>query len=148
MTRTPSGPRHRSTFRVRYGETDQMGIAYHANYLVWCEIGRTDFIREELGISYAQLERDGLLLAVAEAHLRYHASARYDEPVAVDTWIERVQSRAITFAYRVVRPEPDGAETRLATASTTLMPLNREGELRTLPRELRQRFDALVGAAP
>lgn len=146
MTDAAPGRVSRSTFRVRYGETDQMGIAYHANYLVWCEIGRTDFIREKLGMSYARLERDGLLLAVAEAHVRYHASARYDETVAVDTWIERVQSRAITFAYRVVRPEADGGETRLATASTTLMALDRDGELRKLPPELRDRFDALAGA--
>jgi len=69
-----------SEFRVRYAETDQMGVAYHANYLIWCEIGRTDYIRQH-GLSYARMERDGLLLAVSEANVRFHASARYDELV-------------------------------------------------------------------
>ena len=63
-----------SEVRVRYAETDQMGVAYHANYLVWCEVGRTDFIRH-LGVTYAEMERRGVRLAVADAHLRYHASA-------------------------------------------------------------------------
>lgn len=118
-----------------------MGVAYHANYLVWCEIGRTDFIRG-LGMSYAELERGGLLLTVAEARVRYHASARYDETVAVDTWVEEVKSRSITFGYRVVRPEEDGSETRLASALTTLIALDQEGTLRRLPPELRDRFAA------
>ncbi len=138
----PRGRVSRSSFRVRYGETDQMGLAYHANYLVWCEIGRTDFMRE-LGSSYAELERDGLLLAVAEAHIRYHASAYYDEVVHVETWIERAQSRSITFGYRVLRTDDDG-ETRLATASTRLIALDRDGRLRRLPDELRARFRAVV----
>ena len=119
-----------STFRVRYGETDQMGVAYHANYLVWCEIGRTDFIRS-LGITYAELERRGHILAVAEASLRYAASARYDDVVRVETRVESVKSRTITFAYEITREEPEPA--RLATARTVLVSIDREGAPRRLP---------------
>jgi len=132
---------HRSTVRVRYGETDQMGIAHHANYLLWCEVGRSDFMRE-LGKSYADLEKKGLFLAVAEVKVRYHASAYYDEAVDVDTWIERLQSRSITFGYRVLRTDDDG-ETRLATASTRLIAVDRNGRPRTLPPELRTLFDGV-----
>lgn len=125
MTRRSS-----STFRVRYGETDQMGLAYHPNYLVWCEIGRTDYIRE-LGITYAELERRGHLLAVAEARVRYAAPARYDDLIRVETRLENVKSRTLTFAYDIARVEPDAA--RLATASTTLISIDPDGAPRRLP---------------
>lgn len=120
--------------RVRYSETDQMGVVYHANYLVWCEVARTDFIRS-LGTSYADLERSGLFLAVTEATIRYHASARYDDSIRVEVWPESVQSRAITFGYRVWRTGADGNQ-RLATASTRLVALDREGAPRVLPSGL------------
>lgn len=130
-------PRSTSTIRVRYGETDQMGIAYHAHYLVWCEIGRTDFMRD-LGITYAELERRGHFLAVAEASVRYGASAHYDDIVRVETWVERVKSRTITFRYEMTREEPDPA--RLATAHTTLVSLDQEGTPRRLPDGVLERF--------
>ena len=119
-----------STFRVRYGETDQMGVAYHANYLVWCEIGRTDYIRS-LGVTYAELESRGHILAVADASVRYAASARYDDVVRVETRLESVKSRTITFAYDIFRDEPEPA--RLATARTTLVSIDRSGAPRRLP---------------
>ena len=119
-----------STFRVRYAETDQMGVAYHAHYLVWCEIGRTDFIRD-VGISYAELERRGHLLAVADASVRYAASARYDDLVRVVTTLSAVKSRTLTFAYEIHRDEPDPAV--LATAMTTLISLDQDGVPRRLP---------------
>jgi acyl-CoA thioester hydrolase len=70
--------------RVRYGETDQMGIVYHPVYLMWCEIGRTEYMRQ-LGMPYASLEARGTLLAVADASLRYHAPARYDDMIRIET---------------------------------------------------------------
>jgi acyl-CoA thioester hydrolase len=127
-----------STFRVRYSETDQMGFAHHPNYLVWCEIARTDFIRE-LGTTYAELERAGLLLAVTEAELRYAAPARYDDVVVVECTLERVQSRSITFNYEIKRLEP-GPEQRLATARTRLVAIDTAGIPRTIPSELLLRF--------
>ena len=75
--------------RVRYGETDQMGVVYHAEYLVWCEIGRTEYIRAA-GLAYAEMERRGTTLAVADASLRYHAPARYDDRVRVETSLRSV----------------------------------------------------------
>ena len=127
-----------SRLRVRYDETDQMGVVYHANYLVWCDIGRTEYMRA-LGAAYADLERDGLFLAVADAALRYHAPARYDDLIRVDTWIERVQSRTITFAYEISRDDPDGP-VRLVTATTRLVALDRNGRPRTLPASLQEIF--------
>jgi acyl-CoA thioester hydrolase len=128
-----------STFRVRYAETDQMGVAYHTHYLVWCEIGRTDFIRQ-LGKSYAEIERDdNLLLAVAEAQVRYAASARYDDLVTVETRLERAQSRILTFVYRIYRDEPT-PRMLLATATTRLIALDRNASPRQLPQDLLNRF--------
>lgn len=122
-----------SSFRVRYAETDQMGVVYHTHYLVWCEIGRTDYIRQ-FGASYAELEREGLLLAVADAQIRYAASARYDDLITVETWIEKAQSRILTFGYEIYRDEP--SRLLLASAVTKLIALDRNGSPRTIPQEL------------
>lgn len=121
-----------SELRVRYAETDQMGVVYHANYLVWCEIGRTDFIRRA-GKSYADLEREGVLLAVSDASLRFHASARYDDPVQVFTSLQAVGSRGMTFAYRIVRADSGST---LVTANTSLVCINRDGRLSRLPADV------------
>lgn len=127
----------RSEIRVRYAESDQMGVAYHANYLVWCEVGRTDLIRQ-LGMSYAEMERSGVMLAVADAQLRYHAPARYDDLVKIVTHLTGVRSRMVTFTYELFKVRDDGsAGERLATASTTLVSLDREGKPAVLPQEMR-----------
>jgi acyl-CoA thioester hydrolase len=131
----------RSEFRVRYSETDQMGVVYHTNYLVWCEIGRTDLIRTS-GLTYAELERRGILLAVAEANIRYHAAARYDDLVRVDTALVTVRSRAVTFDYLITNA--DTGE-RLASARTVLVSLDRRGRPVTLPDDFRQRLEEQRG---
>jgi acyl-CoA thioester hydrolase len=131
--------RSASMLRVRYGETDQMGVAYHPNYLAWCEVGRTDFIRE-LGTSYAEIERQGYFLAVAEASVRYATPARYDDTIRVETWLESVKSRALTFAYEVHRADPSPG--LLATARTTLVSIDEAGTPRRLPREILDLFRA------
>lgn len=127
---------HVSEFRVRYAETDQMGVVYHSNYLVWCEIGRTDFIRT-LGGSYAELERGGTALAVVEAHLRFMRPARYDEIIRVATRVTEVRTRVVRFDYEI-STELGGT---LATAYTTLVGMTREGRSATLPTELRQALE-------
>jgi acyl-CoA thioester hydrolase len=127
----------RSEFRVRYSETDQMGVVYHTNYLVWCEIGRTDFIRTT-GLTYAELERRGVLLAVAEANIRYHAAARYDDLIRVDTTLAAIRSRAVTFDYLITNG--DTAE-RLASARTVLVSLDRRGRPVTLPDDFRGQLE-------
>lgn len=140
-----SGSPVRSTveFRVRYAETDQMGVVYHANYLVWCEMGRTELIRV-LGASYAEMEESGVRLAVADASVRYHAPARYDDLITVETRVEAVRSRSVTFGYRVLRPALDGNVTRLASARTVLVALDAHGAPRTLPAPVRDLLRSAV----
>lgn len=125
-------------FRVRYAETDQMGIVYHSHYLVWCEVGRTEYIRR-LGMPYAEIERQGTKLAVSEAALRFHGPARYDELVRVETTISEVKSRTIHFAYRILNAE---TLARLVTATTTLISLDAVGRPTSLPRDFRERMHA------
>jgi acyl-CoA thioester hydrolase len=129
MTATPFA----IEFRVRYAETDQMGVVYHAEYLVWCEIGRTEFIRS-LGLPYSEMERRGFKLAVADASIRYHAPARYDDLVRVETTLTEVRSRAITFDY-IIRDAGSGS--RLVTARTLLVSL--DGDARPVPLSLELR---------
>jgi acyl-CoA thioester hydrolase len=100
-------------FRVRYAETDQMGVVYHSHYLVWCEIGRTDLIRQ-LGTSYASLEKDGIGLAVIDASVRYHSGAKYDDLVRVRTTVTDVRSRTVKFDYRIETQPPGCASRRPA----------------------------------
>src|SRR3954453_13166781 len=89
---------HATELRVRYAETDRMGVVYYANYLVWCEVGRVEFLRSH-GRSYAALEAEGTGLAVAEATVRYLAPARFDDLVRVETILTGVRSRAVIFDY-------------------------------------------------
>jgi acyl-CoA thioester hydrolase len=87
--------------RVRYAETDQMGVVYYANYLVWMEVGRVELCKH-CGFNYRDMERDdGIVLAVAEANCRYSAPARFDDEVIVRTWIEDPHSRMVTFRYEM-----------------------------------------------
>ena len=120
----------RVEFRVRYAETDQMGVVYHANYLIWCEIGRTDHIRT-LGASYREMEEQGITLAVSEASLRFIAPAKYDDMIRVETSLSRVTSRTLTFDY-VITHADTGA--KLATASTSLISLDPERTGLGVPR--------------
>ena len=127
-------------FRVRYAETDQMQVVYHANYLVWCEIGRTDLIRR-LGTSYADIERQGISLAVVDASLRYHAAAKYEDIVRVRTVLVEARSRSVTFQYTIENADT-GA--KLVTARTTLASINGEGKLVTMPDHLRQSLESAL----
>ncbi len=129
-----------SELRVRYAETDQMGVVYHANYLVWCEIGRTDFIRA-LGASYAQMERDGVRLAVSGVALRFHASARYDDAIRVHTRVTDARSRGLTFAYRILHVDTDAL---LVSGTTALVSLSGAGRLVSLPATVLAPLRAVV----
>jgi acyl-CoA thioester hydrolase len=124
--------------RVRYAETDQMGVVYHANYLIWCEIARTELIRRRL-VSYAELEKQGVFLAVTDASIRYNAPARYDDLVRVATWLTEVRSRTVVFAYQIDRVnEKTGDTNRLASATTTLVVLGPDSRPRKMPSSLVQ----------
>ena len=131
---TTTRPHFDVEFRVRYAETDQMGVVYHSEYLVWCEVGRTEYIRA-LGLPYAEMERRGALLTVADASLRYHGSARYDDMIRVETTVTEVRSRAVVFEY-LIRHLPSG--TRLVTARTMLVSLDRNARPAPLPAEVRE----------
>lgn len=116
--------------RVRYAETDAMGIVHHAVYPIWMELGRSDFLRE-LGQSYAEWERQGVMMSVAELQVTFRAPARYDELVEVRTRLVEVNRRKITFAYAILR---EG--TRLVEGRTVHVVTGPDGRARTLPEDL------------
>jgi acyl-CoA thioester hydrolase len=117
-----------SRFRVRYAETDQMGMVYYANYLVWMEVGRSDYCRE-CGFSYRELEREEhAYLAVAEANCRYLAPARYDDEIRVETEMQRAGSRIIEFSYRI-----KNGSTLLAEGRTVHVVIGADGKPRSMP---------------
>ena len=108
------------TVRVRYAETDQMGIVYYANYLVWFELGRVELLRS-LGLAYSQLETEHeCILPVVESSCRYRSPARYDDEILIETRPALLRSSVIKFAYRILRKEHDGAEPRLLAEGETL----------------------------
>ena len=103
--------------RVRYAETDQMGVVYHSNHFIWFEIGRVEFLRQ-LGFSYKDMEAaDGCFIAVVDARCRYKAPARYDEEIIVRTHLKNIRESVIHFGYELVRSS-DGV--LLAEGETTL----------------------------
>ena len=117
-----------SRFRVRYAETDQMGMVYYANYFVWMEIGRTDFCRE-CGFRYADLEREEqAFLPVAEADCRYRSPARYDDEITVETTIERLNRRLVEFSYKIKT-----ADALLAGGRTLHVIMGADGKPRSMP---------------
>lgn len=125
--------------RVRYSETDQMGVVYHANYLVWMEVARVDYCRAA-GFRYKDLERDfGILLAVTEVDCRYLSPARYDDEIEIETIVTRSHHRAITFGYEIrLVPEAEGEKPRLlAKGRTNHIFLNRELRPTALPMQFR-----------
>src|SRR5215831_7249836 len=122
-----------SRLRVRYAETDQMGMVYYANYLIWFEVGRSNFCRE-CGFNYRDLEREEQsFLAVAEANCRYLAPARYDDEIVVQTELKRVGNRIIEFAYRIRRDA-----TLLAEGRTVHVVIGPDGKSRVLPERYLQ----------
>jgi len=108
---------HRMTVRVRYPEADPMGRLHHAHLLVYCEMGRTELLRER-GLVYAEMEARGRYVAIAEVHVRYRAAARYDEELIVETRVREVRGARVEFANRLVR-EDAGGETVVAEAEIT-----------------------------
>jgi acyl-CoA thioester hydrolase len=130
-----------SSLRVRYAETDQMGVVYYANYLIWFEVGRTDLCRK-LGFAYREMEReDGLYLIVAEARCRYKAPARYDDELEVRTCLREQRKRVLIFGYEIYR-QPD--EELLAEGETVHVITDKNGRPRALPEKYRDVFDAYL----
>jgi acyl-CoA thioester hydrolase len=124
--------RSSSRLRVRYAETDQMGIVYYANYFVWFEIGRTDWLRQG-GWSYREMEREGLALPVIEAHCDYRRPARYDDQIDIRTDGTLLSPLRVKFAYEVARVE-DG--TVLGSGHTVHATIGQDGRPRRLPDQV------------
>ena len=128
---------HETQVRVRYAETDQMGIAHHANYLIWFEAGRSDLCRAR-GFSYQEMEDEAdALLVVAECYCRYKQPALYDEILTIRTRIGEVRSRSIRFVYEVVRENGDEL---IAEGETLHLVTDKDKRVRTLPDVYRNRL--------
>jgi acyl-CoA thioester hydrolase len=115
--------------RVRYAETDKMGVAYYANYFVWFEVGRAELCRKK-GFSYADLEALGYILVVTDAHCHYRNSARYDETIVIRTRLKGINKRMITFGYQLLR---NGSEEELAEGETRHLSIGPNGKPKSLP---------------
>jgi acyl-CoA thioester hydrolase len=133
----------RTTLRVRYAETDQMGVVYYANYFVWCEIGRVEFFRQ-LGYDYKQMEaEDDCHLPVVEASCRYRSPARYDDEVIIETRVTALRRYVLKFAYRILRLAADG-EQLLAEAETVHVSVNKAMQKRMLPEKHIHAIEAVL----
>ena len=131
-----SSTRSISRVRVRYAETDKMGVVYYANYFVWFEVGRTDLLRDA-GWSYREMEKEGFSLPVIQAHCDYRQPARYDDDLEVRTTGSLLSSVRVQFAYDIVRP---GDNTTVATGHTVHASLDRDGRPCRLPERVRALF--------
>ena len=130
-----------SRIRVRYAETDQMGVVYHSNYFIWFEVGRVDLLRQ-LGFTYREMEQeDGCYIAVVDARCRFKAPARYDDEIVVRTHLKNVRESLIHFGYEAVR-ESDGA--LLAEGETTHIVTGVDMRRRELPAKYIAAFKAAV----
>jgi acyl-CoA thioester hydrolase len=124
-----------TTFRVRYAETDQSGIVYNANYLVWFELGRGEWFWQQGRDYHRDVEARGLNWPVTEAALRYLAPAHYGEMVSVRTWLGEIQSRALTIEYEVLNAQTQQV---LSTGWTKHLNVDNEGRVRAIPEDLQK----------
>lgn len=127
--------------RVRYAETDQMGVVYHANYLVWFEVGRVEYIRQ-MGLDYRAMEKEeNAMIAVVEATARYKAPARYDDELIVRTTLAGVRGSIVRFRYAVVRATD---ELLLCEGETVHLVVDRDMKRRELPEQYATQFQSLL----
>jgi acyl-CoA thioester hydrolase len=142
MNRSTEAAVNETRLRVRYAETDQMGVVYHANHFVWFEVGRVELLRQ-LGFSYRDMEvQDGRFIAVAEAKCRYRAPAHYDEEILVRTRLLNVRESVVHFGYELRRAE-DAA--LIAEGETTHIVTDANMKITALPEKYLSVFRAAVG---
>ena len=122
-----------TSFRVRYAETDAAGIVYHANYIVWFEVGRGEYLWQQ-GRSYAEVEAEGYVLPVTEVNARYLAPCRYGDTVTVRAWVDQLRSRQISFGYEIL----NASGQTLCTGTTVHLCTDRQGRVRALPSWMRE----------
>jgi acyl-CoA thioester hydrolase len=133
---------HETRLRVRYAETDQMGVVYHANHLIWFEVGRVELLRE-LGFSYRDMEReDGRYIAVAEVTCRYRAPVFYDDEIVVRTRLKTARESVVVFSYELVRADN---RTLVAEGETTHIVTDSEMKVAALPEKYLTAFRAAMG---
>jgi acyl-CoA thioester hydrolase len=132
---------HETRIRVRYAETDQMGVVYHSNHLIWFEVGRVELMRE-MGFSYREMEREeGRYIAVAGVQCRYRAPVYYDEEVVVRTRLKKVREKVIVFSYEIVRAAD---RELLAEGETTHLVTDRNMKVVALPEKYLTAFRAAM----
>ena len=132
---------HETQIRVRYAETDQMGIVHHSNYLVWFELGRSEFCRAR-GFSYKEMEeKDNALLVVAEVYCRYKSPAHYEDLLTIRTKLAEVRSRSIQFVYEIYRPAD---QTLLAEGETLHLVTDENKKVRSLPASYKEKLLAPI----
>jgi acyl-CoA thioester hydrolase len=142
MSSTHHPATNETRLRVRYAETDQMGVVYHSNHLIWFEVGRVELMRQ-MGFSYRDMEReDGLFIAVVEVQCRYRAPVYYDEEVIVRTWLKTVRESVIRFSYELTRANTG---TVLAEGETTHIVTNSDMRVSALPDKYLSVFRAATG---
>jgi acyl-CoA thioester hydrolase len=133
---------HETRLRVRYAETDQMGVVYHSNHLIWFEVGRVELMRE-MGFSYRDMEReDGLFIAVAEVKCRYRAPVYYDEEILIRTRLKNVRESVVVFSYELLR---ENSKTLLAEGETTHIVTDSKMKVAALPERYLTAFHAAMG---
>jgi acyl-CoA thioester hydrolase len=139
--RTPTA--NETRIRVRYAETDQMGVVYHANHFIWFEVGRVELLRQ-FGFSYKDMEReDDCFIAVVDAHCRYKAPVHYDDQVIVRTYLKHVREKVIRFGYELRNAETGEL---LAEGETTHIVADGQMKPRLLPEKYMKVFRAAVGS--
>ena len=131
-------PASEARVRVRYAETDQMGVVYHSNYLIWFEVGRVEFIRQ-LGLNYKQMEEDGCGIAVVDLHVRYKAPARYDDELVIETRMLAARGVVVKFGYRILRVRD---RVLLCEGQTTHVCVGKDMKKMCLPPKYAERFAA------
>ncbi len=142
MRSKPSHAFHETRLRVRYAETDQMGVVYHSNHLIWFEVGRVELMRE-MGFSYRDMEREeGCFIAVAEVKCRYRAPVYYDEEVLVRTRLKAVRESVVVFSYELVRAHGGGL---LADGETTHIVTDSQMKVSALPEKYLTAFREAMG---
>jgi acyl-CoA thioester hydrolase len=136
------GAVNETRIRVRYAETDQMGVVYHSNHFIWFEVGRVELLRQ-LGFSYKDMETaDDCFIAVVDARCRYRSPVHYDDEVVVRTYLKHVREKVIRFGYELLQA---GTGQLLAEGETTHIVANAQMKPRPLPQKYMQVFRAAVG---
>ncbi|PYX48830.1 MAG: acyl-CoA thioesterase [Acidobacteria bacterium] len=133
---------HETRLRVRYAETDQMGVVYHSNHLIWFEVGRVELMRE-MGFSYRDMEReDGRFIAVAEVNCRYRAPAYYDDEILIRTRLKTVRESVVVFSYELLRAD---SKALVAEGETTHIVTDAKMKIAALPEKYLTAFRAAMG---